>query len=725
MAKTSTRAQSPWPTLGLWAFLRRELAFTPERWQATLRLTLACTAATVPIMMFKLHIPLLTMIVMYLLTKEETTATLVGTLGGMIGVTIGLGLALLVYLSALDITWLRVCLIPAFVGGGLFLNRILVLGPLGTAIGLPAAMAMIVPDIYPIPGILDRFLIWLWWSIVLGLGINLGVQLLLNPGNALDMLVQALRTRLQAVEASIECRLATANGAARAGAAPAVSALALSGVASQLALLKMVQLRWASLRPYRLELHALILCVDRLVTTTAALEAVGPVSLQAPVRGRLQRVAQACVQVRHAIEHRHGPDAFVAPQDTSATTEDMVVLPLLAEMERVLATIPLAWPGRPSGSATAQPPVEAAPPRRLLVPDAFANPEYVRFAIKGALAATLCYVIITAADVTNEIYTAVITCMVCSLSTIGASAQKGLLRFTGAVLGGTMGVVTCLYIFPHVDSLGGFWIPFSVGTAVAAYVNFGSPRISYCGYQIGLAFYKVVLQGYGPVTELRLARNRLVGIALGLVVFGVIDTQLWPVRAGATILPTLATALRLLARLARLPGQPVAPARLLSEADNLRVQIYQAFDTVRQRLEETKFEPGGADHDGMAQLMAEAHAVFLTLLAVVHHHAAARPPVMLQAVHDSLDGLNTAVAESVEAVADRLDGKDERPCADLAATLAEVEQTVLVSLAPAAEAASAAHVRGQLALYHALMPQVQHLLAPHSGLVSAVSHAVL
>jgi hypothetical protein len=70
MAKTSTRAQSPWPTLGLWAFLRRELAFTPERWQATLRLTLACTAATVPIMMFKLHIPLLTMIVMYLLTNN-------------------------------------------------------------------------------------------------------------------------------------------------------------------------------------------------------------------------------------------------------------------------------------------------------------------------------------------------------------------------------------------------------------------------------------------------------------------------------------------------------------------------------------------------------------------------------------------------------------------------------------------------------------------------------
>jgi len=127
----------------------------------------------------------------------------------------------------------------------------------------------------------------------------------------------------------------------------------------------------------------------------------------------------------------------------------------------------------------------------------------------------------------------------------------------------------------------------------------------------------------------------------------------------------------------------------------------------------------------MAQLMAEAHAVFLTLLAVVQHRAAAGPTVMLQAVHDRLDGLDTAVAESVEAVADRLDGKAEPACADLAATLAEVEQTVTVSLAPAAEAASAVHVRGQLALYRALVPQVQHLLAPHSGLGSAARHAVL
>ncbi len=73
----------------------------------------------------------------------------------------------------------------------------------------------------------------------------------------------------------------------------------------------------------------------------------------------------------------------------------------------------------------------------------------------------------------------------------------------------------------------------------------------------------------------------------------------------------------------------------------------------------------------------------------------------------------------------RLDGKAEPPCADLATPLADVAQTVTVSLASAAEAASAVHMRGQLALYRALVPQVQHLLAPHSGLVSAVGNDVL
>ena len=85
MERATTLTRSSTRTTGLLDFLRRELAPTPERWRATLRLTLACVAATVPVMVFRLHLPLLVMILMYLITKEDTTATLVGTIAGILG----------------------------------------------------------------------------------------------------------------------------------------------------------------------------------------------------------------------------------------------------------------------------------------------------------------------------------------------------------------------------------------------------------------------------------------------------------------------------------------------------------------------------------------------------------------------------------------------------------------------------------------------------------------
>src|SRR5215470_13707141 len=114
--------------------LREELRPTPRRWRATLRITLACVVASWPVMAFHLHVPLLVMILMFLLTREETTTTLLGTVLGIIGVTIGSGLLLLTYICFADLTWLRVLLVPGYIAVGLYLNRILTVGPLGSAI---------------------------------------------------------------------------------------------------------------------------------------------------------------------------------------------------------------------------------------------------------------------------------------------------------------------------------------------------------------------------------------------------------------------------------------------------------------------------------------------------------------------------------------------------------------------------------------------------------------
>ena len=137
-------------------FLRRELAPTPGRGSATFRLTLACLVVTIPILTHRIpHAPLI-MFVMFLITQEDTAATLIGSILGVVGLTIGLGLALLAWEFSLDIPWLRLCFLAVFLFGGLFLKRVLTIGALGTAIGLPAAVIMILPDILAGPGSAGR-----------------------------------------------------------------------------------------------------------------------------------------------------------------------------------------------------------------------------------------------------------------------------------------------------------------------------------------------------------------------------------------------------------------------------------------------------------------------------------------------------------------------------------------------------------------------------------------
>ena len=256
------------------------------------------------------------------------------------------------------------------------------------------------------------------------------------------------------------------------------------------------------------------------------------------------------------------------------------------------------------------------------MPDAFRNPDYIRFAVKGAIAGFICYLIFTLTAYPN-IYTSVITCIVCSLSTIGASVQKGVLRLAGSALGGVLGVLTLTYIFPNLDSIGGFWVPFAAVTALAAYITFGSPAISYGGYQIGLAFYKCVLQSYGPYTELRVVRDRLLGILLGLAVFGVINTQLWPVKALAATRAKLASALRTLAKLAGLPDDTKELAPRLAEAYELRLLAYQDFGAVQQLLDGAKFEPGAAPSSKAGRNQHYRSKAFSVRAG--HHPASARP----------------------------------------------------------------------------------------------------
>src|SRR5215475_11104136 len=148
----------------------------------------------------------------------------------------------------------------------------------------------------------------------------------------------------------------------------------------------------------------------------------------------------------------------------------------------------------------------------------------------------------------------------------------------------------------------------------------------------------------------------------------------WPVRAAARVRPSVASALRSMADLARLPSQDGDPAMVLSRAYALRLKIYQEFGTVQQLVAETTFEPGAAAREVMLQLLAEAQAAFLVLLALVQDSSDAAlrgGPVMAREAANRCDA---AVAESFEALAAGLEGQQRRPWPDLAGALAALER---------------------------------------------------
>jgi multidrug resistance protein MdtO len=622
----------------LLAFLRRELLPTPGRGGATLRITLACLITVTLVLMFHMPHSLVAFVVIYLISQEDLAATVLGSILGWVALTVGFGTALLALELSLDTPWLRICFFAGFFFAGLFLKCGLTVGGIGSAFGLPAALAMILADLTPPSAeVVVEFVLWLWWCLTLGLAINLGVQLLLSPGDPLSLLRRELDVRLQAVEHALWRRA----GQPSADPLPTpLGRLSIAGMTRPAAFLKTASLVNSWARARHESLAALITLADRLVTAAQALEALAP-PVTPDEHVRLRRAAEGCRQVRQGLQAWQRPSSAewiaLSPEPASAPTSPV------ADVERTLDEIALAMPG--AGILPAHRP-------GFFVPDAFENRNYVRFALKGTLAGLICYVAFVGLDY-PEIYTCVITVFVVALSTIGASNQKGILRFGGAAVGGLLGLVALVYVFPNVESIGGFLLVFGAGCGVTAWATAGSPRISYGGYQVGLAFWKATLQGFGMVMSAQVLRDRLVGIAFGLIVYGLVEQYVWPERAESALRARLSETLRLLADLARIATGP-GPEVTSADVDSWRRRISLKVTEVQALIESTKFERHELDIAALESKTADAQVVFVLLLTLARQRrdpalAGALPASMLEVgtVADELEALAARVAEGI------------------------------------------------------------------------------
>jgi multidrug resistance protein MdtO len=511
------------------------------------------------------------------------------------------------------------------------------------------------------------------------------------------LLRRELDTRLQTV-AQLLKRLA-ANDAAETAATDSLNSLATAGMSRPLALLKTSSLIHSWARARHEKLSALITLLDRLVTAAAALGALAPGAVERVQRERMLNAAEGCEQMRRAFAEMRLP----ARGEWTALVSEQVsgALSPLTDIERTLDQIALTVPEHSHDAVkSVSGPAEK---RSLFLPDAFTNPEYVRFAIKGTLAAFICYFLFIGFDYPG-IYTSVITCFVIALSTIGASNQKGILRFGGAAVGGVMGLIALVYLFPNVETIGGFWLVFGAGTAVAAWATFGTPRIFYGGYQTGLAFYKAVLQDFGPALSATVVRDRLIGVFFGLIVFGIVENLLWPVRARDALRARLIEMLRLLADLARSGTPSTIPTAIEADVDSWRRRISQKVQDAQEMIESSKFEAADFNVSEMQKVTADAQIIFVLLLSLARQQ---RDIAASNAAEKAARELDNAVATTLETLAARAAGGSALPIPAIEDRLSAFERAITDT--DVLDENTAPHFAARLALYRTLVSAIERL----------------
>jgi len=192
-----------------------------------------------------------------------------------------------------------------------------------------------------------------------------------------------------------------------------------------------------------------------------------------------------------------------------------------------LATVVANWVFWSSGTPLDLPPSSL----RMFVDDAFSNPAHQVFAIKGCLAATICY-LTWAGLAWPGLGVCTVTCVIAApLSTPGSSCQRLTTRILGLLTGGVIcGIGSQIFLLPSVDSIVGFTLLFAIVSAGAAWVATASPRLSYFGRQMALAYYLTMFHGWGINASLATSRDRLMGILLGLIVMWLVfDAYLVPI----------------------------------------------------------------------------------------------------------------------------------------------------------------------------------------------------
>ena len=117
----------------------------------------------------------------FFVSKESKRLTTITGVGGLIGATIAIGGTLLLYKLTYGHPELRIPAMAIALFLGMWLSRILVIGPIGFIIGFVVAYSQSIGEQIPSPELVVRAALWVWVALAYGVGVIVVLTLLFLP----------------------------------------------------------------------------------------------------------------------------------------------------------------------------------------------------------------------------------------------------------------------------------------------------------------------------------------------------------------------------------------------------------------------------------------------------------------------------------------------------------------------------------------------------------------
>ena len=628
-------------------FLRKELAPYPGRGAVVARMVIAATLSMIIIVTFRIPGGAVGALCAFILSRENLVST--ARSGLYIILAFGIG-ALFIPIGArmfaadpfTHFMWEGASLFVVF-----FLLKTLNNFALATGLGLVATNIL---SIWYLQGPAERNVELTLWQVLgalIGAAVTVTVEVIFRYFSKGDELKDGVRDRLSMIEKML---LSYAAGEPiEKDINRALTQYAVVGVG---ALRRYVaRSNYDALR--RVQMSTLISLIGRSVDFAAALVSGYP-KFDAALQQRAARLAPLVAEIRECFASECVPSAWEPTVDPSAGT------PLFSELESMVAFMFAASRSGESIDPRLEILEESPSSNRIFVEDAFTNPEHLRFTLAGTFAAMVCYILYVGLAWPG-ISTSVTTCVLTALSNIGASRQKQVLRVAGALMGGVVfGLGSQIFVLPYIDSITGFTVLFAVVSAFAAYIGTSSARLSYAGLQIALAYYLITLSEFSIQLSLTVARDRAIGVLLGVCMMWLVFERFYPRAAADEMVRVFIRTVRLMALFVSESGVG-ADAQTIMLIRKQREQVYRCFGEVNAQADAVPFETGPlraghmAARDRIRRWQASLRTFYLMEVPLLQFRLFGDPERISQAFRNIEKQFLTDCSSSLNHIADCLE----------------------------------------------------------------------